>query len=114
VASVLDECRRLAAEPLPAEELERVRQVCLFDLEFSRDSAYEVANRMAWGELVGLPRTLDEERREVEAVRAEDVQATARDIFRAANLNLVLVGPLPDAMKSRIRSQALSYGTATR
>jgi predicted Zn-dependent peptidase len=114
VSSVLDECRRLADEAIPADELERVRQVCLFDLEFSRDSAYEVANRVAWGEAVGLPRTLEEERKEIERVTAADIQATARSLFTAANLNMVLVGPVGDELKNRIEAQTRGFGTATR
>jgi predicted Zn-dependent peptidase len=109
VSSVLGQCRLLVEGEVPAAELERVRQVCLYDLEFSRDSAYEAANRMAWGEAVGLPRTLDEERREIEAVSAADLQATAREVFRPESLNLVVVGPLTDRLQAAVEETVASW-----
>jgi predicted Zn-dependent peptidase len=102
VETVLAQCARIAHEPVPAAELERVRQGHLFDLEFCQDSAYEMANRASWGEVVGMRRTLEEEAEEVRRVTAEQLTETARTLFQPANLNLVMVGPLSTEVRDRV------------
>lgn len=93
VEEVLRETRRLAEELVPDDELGRVKQSYFFDLEYSRDSAYEMANRYSWGELVGLVRSIEEEQAEAATVTAEYLRETARMIFAPQRLNLVAVGP---------------------
>ena len=49
VEVTLQELVRIATQPIPEEELERVRQSYIFDLEYSQDSAYEMGGRYGWG-----------------------------------------------------------------
>jgi predicted Zn-dependent peptidase len=109
VESVLAECSRIAREPVPAPELERVRQGHLFDLEFCQDSAYEMANRASWGEVVGMRRTLEEEAEEVRRVTAEHLTETARALFHPANLNLVMVGPVNTKVRDRVEELLMGH-----
>ncbi|MFZ3209516.1 MAG: pitrilysin family protein [Geobacteraceae bacterium] len=93
VAEVLAATGLLASEPVPQEELQRIKQGYFFDLEFSRDSTYEMQVRYGWGELMGLARRLDDDRDEADALDSAALQTTAVELFAPANLNLVLVGP---------------------
>jgi predicted Zn-dependent peptidase len=93
VAEVLAATDLLASEPVPSEELQRIKQGYFFDLEFSRDSTYEMQVRYGWGELMGLARRLDEDRDEADALDSAALRTTAVELFAPANLNLVLVGP---------------------
>lgn len=92
VSEVLAEIRRLVTEPVPADELARVRQGYVFDLEYSRDSGYEMQVRYGWGELMGLVRDIEEDVAEAAAVTPQHLQETARELFAPASLNLVAVG----------------------
>jgi len=102
VAEVLKETRRLAVDLLDAEELERVKRSYFFDLEYSRDSTYEMGVRYGWGELMGVFTTLEQDQEESAAVTAEDIRNTAIDLFAPQNLNLVAVGPAAAATKREI------------
>lgn len=102
VSEVLRETLRLASEPVPGEELERVRQGYFFDLEYSRDSTYEMQVRYGWGEIMGLVRDIEEDKAEAAAVDEETVSATARSLFAPENLNLVTVGPWKSAARREV------------
>jgi predicted Zn-dependent peptidase len=115
IGEVLAECRKIASEPVPSAELKRVKRAYLYDLEFSMDSAYELANRFGWGELAGMLKTIDEERGEVEKVTAEDIRSAAQAIFAPINLNLVAIGPLTprqyNTAEALMKEHSDSWGT---
>ncbi len=99
VEVTLGEIGRIINQPIPQVELERVRQSYIFDLEYSRDSAYEIGGRYGWGELMGVVRGIEEDQREAAGVTCGDIQQTARTIFTPANLRLVAVGPWTSGMR---------------
>ena len=112
IAEVLAECRKISTEPVPAAELERVKRAYLYDLEFSKDSAYELANRFSWGELAGMLKTIEEERVEAEKVTAADIRAAARAIFAPGNLNVVAIGPFTPALRNTAEKLLKEYTAA--
>lgn len=99
VQEILSEIGRIISQPIPRAELERVRQSYIFDLEYSRDSAYEIGGRYGWGELMGVVRGIEEDQHEAAGVTSADIQETARTIFAPANLRLVAVGPWTAGMR---------------
>ena len=99
----LDEVARITTEPVSRDELERVKQAYVFDLEFSRDSAYEMGGRYGWGELMGVVRSIEEDQQEARDLTSGDLLETARTIFTPANLRLVAVGPWKNGMKKQAR-----------
>ncbi len=109
VGEVLRETRRLMVEPVPADELARVRCGYLFDLEYSRDSAYEMQVRYGWGELMGIVRHIEEDRAEAERIDSEAVRSTALELFAPANLNLIAVGPWKSAMRRDVEKLLSRY-----
>ena len=106
---VLRETARLAREELPADELLRVRQGYLFDLEYSRDSTYEMQVRYGWGELMGMVRTIEEDTVEAAAVDGNLVKETAATLFAPGNLNLVAVGPCEPGSKETLSALLKEY-----
>jgi predicted Zn-dependent peptidase len=109
VEVTLQELVRIATEPIPEGELERVRQSYIFDLEYSRDSAYEMGGRYGWGELMHVVRTIEEDQHEACKATGLDIRETAREIFAAENLRLVAVGPWKKGMKKRVRELVAGY-----
>jgi predicted Zn-dependent peptidase len=109
VEEVLRETRRLATETMDAGELERVKQGYFFDLDYSRDSTYEIGVRYGWGELMGILTTIEQDQQESAAVTVEGILTTARTLFSPANLNLVVVGPWKAPMKREVDKLLRSY-----
>lgn len=109
VEATLSELGRVSAEPVPAAELERVRQSYIFDLEYSRDSSYEMGGRYGWGELMGVVRSIEEDQQEAREITAADLMETARLIFKPENLRLVAVGPWRSGMKKWTRELVERY-----
>lgn len=102
VAEVLKETQRLAVEPMDEEELERVKRSYFYDLEYSRDSTYEIGVRYGWGELMEVFTTLEQDQQESAAVTVEEIRNTACELFAPHQLNLVAVGPATAATKREI------------
>jgi len=97
IKEVLREIARLAKEPLPNNELARIKKGYIYDLEYGKDSAYEMQARYGWGELMGICRSIEEDRSEAEDVNAEAIRSAAASLFAPHNLNLVSVGPWKNA-----------------
>jgi predicted Zn-dependent peptidase len=93
ITEVLRETRLLANGTVPADELARVRQGYIYDLQYGRDSAYEMQVRYGWGELMGMCRDIEDDCADAELVDTEVIRSTAAALFAPQNLNLVVVGP---------------------
>ncbi len=109
VEATFEELFRITAEPVPEEELERIRNSYIFDLEFSLDSAYEMGGRYGWGELMGVVRSIEEDQSEARRTNAAELQETARALFAPENLRLVAVGPWKRGMKKALRELVADY-----
>jgi predicted Zn-dependent peptidase len=88
VEVTLHELGRIVREPIPDDELERIRQSYIFDLEYSRDSAYEMGGRYGWGELMKVVRSIEEDQHEARQAAGSAIRETARTVFAAENLRL--------------------------
>lgn len=109
VSEVLRETRRLVIEPVPADELLRIKLGYYFDLEYSRDSAYEMQVRYGWGELMEMVRHIEEDRAEAELIDADGVRSTAVALFTPSNLNLVVVGPWKNSVRKDVEKILKKY-----
>ena len=103
VEATLAELLRIATEPVPAAELERVIQSYVYDLEYSQDSAFEMGGRYGWGELMGVVRSIEEDQQAARSITSDDILSIARTVFAPENLRLVAVGPWKRGMKGRVR-----------
>ncbi|GAB7025223.1 M16 family metallopeptidase [Geotalea toluenoxydans] len=109
VREILNQVRRLAVEAVGDEELARVKDGYFFDLEYSRDSTYEMQVRYGWGELMDIVRELEEDHAEAAAIDAHQLKAAAAALFAPCNLNLVAVGPLKAGLKREVEKILLDY-----
>lgn len=108
VATVVEELRRLAAEPVPAAELERVRNYIVLGLPRTFETTGDIAEHLAEVALYGLgtdyyARYADR----VRSVSAEDVRAAAERWLGAEGLTVVAAG---DAAAIRTELEALGIG----
>jgi len=109
VETTLEELLGFTKTPIPADELERVRNSYFFDLDYSRDSTYEMGGRYGWGELMGVVRSIEQDREEAGKITDSELQSIARTIFAPENLRLVAVGPWKRGMKKQLRALVDSY-----
>ena len=109
VEATFKELLLVTTTAVPDEELERIRNSYIFDLEFSRDSAYEMGGRYGWGELMGVVRSIEEDQAEARRITAAELQDTARALFAPNNLRLVAVGPWKRGMKKKLRELVAEY-----
>jgi predicted Zn-dependent peptidase len=109
VREILGQAKRLTGEAVGEEELQRVKDGYFFDLEYSRDSTYEMQVRYGWGELMDIVRELEEDHAEAAAIDAEKLMATAAALFAPENLNLVAVGPLKAGLKHEVECILADY-----
>jgi predicted Zn-dependent peptidase len=97
ITTILGELRKIAAEPVPAEELEKARGYAkgrfVLRLESPQGTIqYGLRREVLEGEIEEPEELL----RQLDAVTVEDVQRVARDLFEGKRLYLAVVGPFDD------------------
>lgn len=98
---------------ISGEELERLKVGYLYDLDFSQDHTDEMATRYGWGELCGMRRTTEEDRRAVIAITAASLQRTAQELLTPQRLKLAVVGPFLRRDQKEISTLLGAFGTTT-
>jgi predicted Zn-dependent peptidase len=109
VAEILRETMRMAREAAAPEEILRVKGGYYYDLDYSRDSSYEMQVRYGWGELMGLVRSIEEDQAEAATLDGEAIRATAAALFAPRNFNLVAVGPWKPADRREVERIVADY-----
>jgi predicted Zn-dependent peptidase len=97
ITTILGEIRKIAADPVPADELEKARGYAkgrfVLRLESPQGTIqYGLRREVLEGEIEDP----DELLRQLDAVTVEDVQRVAKDLFEDKRLYLALVGPFDD------------------
>jgi predicted Zn-dependent peptidase len=97
VETIVREFRKIAEEPVPAEELEKARALAkgrfVLRLENPQGMIVFGLGREVLNDPVLEP---DEVVTGIDAVTAEDVQRVAQDVIASNGLNLALIGPFED------------------
>ena len=97
ITTILGEMRKMASDPVPADELEKARGYAkgrfVLRLESPQGTIqYGLRREVLEGEIEDP----DELLRQLDLVTVEDVQRVARDLFEDKRLYLALVGPFDD------------------
>jgi predicted Zn-dependent peptidase len=98
VTTIIAELKRIAAEPVPAEELDKARNFAKgrFVLQLENPQGlilFGLRREVLEGEAVEP----DEVMAAIDAVTAEDVQRVAQDLIAEDRFKLALIGPFDDA-----------------
>jgi len=109
VAEVLAELTRLAESGVTADELERVRKIYFYELDYSRDSCFEMQIRFGWGELMDVVREIEEDIQQAAALTTETLKSVAVELFKPENLNLVVVGAWGEQEKKAVLEEIEKY-----
>jgi predicted Zn-dependent peptidase len=98
VTTIAEELRKIAAEPVPADELEKARSFTKgrFVLQLENPQGL-ILFGLRKEVLEGRVPEPEEVLAEVDAVTGEDVQRVAQDLIAEDKLRLALIGPFDDA-----------------
>lgn len=92
--AMLEQWARLAAEPVPEEELKKAKELIKGGILLSMEDTQSIAGWYGRQEALRLDiQTVDDVAAQIDAVTVADIQRVARDIFRNEWLNLAVVGP---------------------
>jgi len=97
VSTVVEELRRIAEEPVPAEELEKARSFAKGRFVLQLESPQGLLMYGLRKEVLeGRTTEPDEVLAALDAVTAEDIQRVAQDLIAGDRLKLALIGPFDD------------------
>jgi predicted Zn-dependent peptidase len=98
VETIVEQFRKITAEPVPSEELEKARALAkgrfVLRLESPQGMILFGLGREVLGDTMIEP---DDVLAGLDAVTAEDIQRVAQDVIASDGLNLALIGPFDDA-----------------
>ncbi|MFA6251060.1 MAG: pitrilysin family protein [Candidatus Paceibacterota bacterium] len=94
---ILKECNLLVNEKVSEKELNKVKSFIIGNMKMSLEATDDIANFYGGQELMkGEIKTLEEKIKDIQKVKASDIQKIAKTIFKTKNLNLAIIGPFKD------------------
>ena len=93
VRVIFSEIKKFLDTGVTQDELNHVKKRYMYDLALELDEPGKQAARYGFSELYSEVITLEEESDLVESITLKDIQRVAESIFKARNLNVLLVGP---------------------
>jgi predicted Zn-dependent peptidase len=94
IAVILDEYKRIATELVDSDELTKAKEYIKGKLAMGFEGSDDVVEYVVTQEtLHGKITTLEEKRKRIDQVTAQDVLRVAKDIFQNKKLNLAVIGP---------------------
>ena len=100
VETIVHELRKIAAEPIPTEELEKARAFTKGRFALQLESPHAtIMFGLRRETLLGKAEEPDAVVAAVDAVTADDVRRVAQDVLGDSRLLLALVGPFDDASR---------------
>ncbi|MEO1260848.1 MAG: pitrilysin family protein [Bacteroidota bacterium] len=89
-AAMWQELEQLKSEPIPAKELQKLKNKSESTLAFSEVNILNKAINLAFFELLGDANLINGEGEKYQAVTVEDIQRVAREIFRKENCSRLI------------------------
>ncbi|MCF6179192.1 MAG: insulinase family protein [Geopsychrobacter sp.] len=103
---------RLRQSPPEDSALEAARTSYLYDIEFSLDQPEAMSVRYGWGLQADCLRTLEQDRSEVKAIQANQIQDLACELFNRDKLHLVVVGPWDKQQRTEVEQRLKAFATS--
>ena len=109
VRVIFSEIKKFLKSGAMAEELDHVKKRYMYDLALELDDPGKQASRYGFSELYSTVITLEQERELVESITLEDIRRVAESIFKARNLNVILVGPHTPQVDQELKQLVLEF-----
>ena len=98
LGEILNECARLAKEPVSKEELAKAKEYIVGNMKLELESSDAWANFYGGQEVMRKKiKDTEEIERKIRKVTAKDIQALAKELFVDKHLNLAIIGPFETA-----------------
>lgn len=103
INAVLEEFRKLSEKKVEAKELQKIKNHLIGNLIVHQETSDELAGFYGGQEILTKKIITPAELiKKVQAVKAEEIAAVAKDIFQNQKLNLAVIGPLKEEEKGKI------------
>jgi predicted Zn-dependent peptidase len=100
IETIARELRKIAAEPVPADELDKAKNVAKGRFVLQTESPHGMIMFGIRREVLeGRAAEPEEVLAEIDKVTADDVQRVAQDVLGGDGLNLALIGPFDDGSR---------------
>jgi predicted Zn-dependent peptidase len=97
IGAIIKEFERLVKEPVKKEELERAKEHLVGGLMLGLESSDSLASFYGGQEVIMKEMISPEElAKKIRAVKDDEIQAVAREIFQNKKLNLAIIGPFKE------------------
>ena len=97
IGVILAECKKLTAEKISTDELNKVKEYLIGNMKLSLESSDEIASFYGLQELLKKEtHTIEEKAKEIRQVTASKIKSLAEEIFKDKKLNLALIGPFSE------------------
>ncbi|OGM89879.1 hypothetical protein A3J77_02140 [Candidatus Wolfebacteria bacterium RBG_13_41_7] len=97
VKAIAEEFEKLSKEPVKKEELQRIKDRCVGGLIMGLETSDQLAGFYGGQEIITRKIVSPEETiQKVQAVKAEEILAVAKDLFKNNKLNLAIIGPFKE------------------
>ncbi|MSR78620.1 MAG: insulinase family protein [Candidatus Taylorbacteria bacterium] len=97
IEAILAELKSLVSKPVPDKELRKAKDFLIGNLYLGLESSDELAQFVGFQEVLRKPlKKAEQVVKEIEAVKIDDIQKLAGELFRSDKLNLALIGPFKD------------------
>ncbi len=100
IKAILEEFKKMADKEVAEKEIQKAKDHLTGTMMISLETADALANFYGGQELITKEILTSEElAAKIQSVKAEEIQAVARDIFQNNRLNLAVIGPFKDKAK---------------
>jgi len=97
IKSIIEEFERLTKEPVGKVELQRVKDHLIGNFIMGLETSDQLAGFYGGQEVITQKIVSPEELiKKIQAVKAEEIRAVAKDVFKNQKLNLAVIGPFRD------------------
>jgi predicted Zn-dependent peptidase len=107
--AILEEIKKFVEDGPTEEEVDHVKTRYVYDLDFDLDDPYKQILRYGFVKLFSKEISDKEEKQIIKAITPSEILEAAKRIFVRDRLNLIMVGPLTDDLKTELENLANQF-----
>jgi predicted Zn-dependent peptidase len=107
--AILEEIKIFLESGPTQEEVDHVKTRYLYDLDFDLDDPYKQILRYGFVQLFSEEISVEEEKQMIQTITCNEIHEAAKKIFTRECLNVIMVGPVTEALKTELEHLANNF-----